>query len=185
MTRHLLLAATALTLVLAPLGASAHHRAGHDGGAGGEASQGNRGGNDGARGSGRGTDDDAIEDGEEEAAGGNHPCAWGLADRDVPCVPPGQAAKGVTTNDWIGTAESVFTPETDFASVDNFGLITNAEQLGLPALEDPTTQAYALAGDAIILVDVATGTDANGVTTTTYTYDSTVRRAAFPGGSNR
>jgi hypothetical protein len=179
------LAVLALSLALAPLAAPAHHRAGHDGGSGHSAGE-NRGGGSGQRGArDRSEEAEVAEEeeveGEEEEAG-NRPCAWGLADRATPCVPPGQARRGVTTEEWIGAPESTFTAAQDLEDEQGFGLVANADRLGLPEL--PAGQVYAVAGDALVIADVTEATDADGVVTTTYTYNSTIRRAAFPGGSD-
>lgn len=163
MTAHRFkIVATALVLVLAPLATAAHHRDGHGGG-NGNASEA-RGGN-GTRG--------ALASGEERT----RPCANGLAAREVACVPPGQAARDVTTEQWIGAPFDTLDVEKVSEEAD-FGLVTNADRLGLPALSEG--QTYAVAGGDLVIVDVVTADDG----TSTYTYSSTVRRAAFPGNSN-
>ena len=191
MSFHIKVGVTALALILAPLTAAAEHKASHDGGNGrGHASQEERGNRGNAHANRDQRQERSDEEGEEEGgevapeeeAAGSRPCAWGLARRDTPCVPPGQAAKGVTTEEWIGAPESTFDEAEDLTGEDGFGLIANEDQLGLPDL--PEGQAYALAGDAIVVVDVTEGLAEDGVTpTSTYTYASTVRRAAFPGQS--
>jgi hypothetical protein len=117
--------------------------------------------------------DDSGEDGDDVAEDdtGHHPCAPGLASRDTPCVPPGQARQGVTTEEWIGGPTDGYAAGDDISD-ESYGLIANADQLGLDegALEDG--QAYALIGDTIIVVDE----DGRIV--------SVVRRAAIPGHSN-
>lgn len=164
MTPSLRLAATALALTLAPLAAAAHHRDGHDGGP--PADRGERGG--------------AREEGLARGAG-SRPCAWGLAGREEACVPPGLADQEVTTDQWIGAPTSTFAEAQEMPEGE-VKLIANVDRLGLDALEDG--QVYALAGDAIVILDVVEGLAEDGVTpVTTYSYDSTVRRAAFPGRS--
>lgn len=160
MTFSLRLAATALALTLAPLAAAAHHRSGHDGGPPDRAERGG-----------------SREEGLARGAG-SRPCAWGLADRDPACVPPGLAEQGVTTEQWIGAPVSTFAAAEDLTTADNFGVIANVEELGLPAL--PEGQTYVLAGDSIVIAQEGLAED--GVTPT-YSYLQTVRRAAFPGNS--
>lgn len=182
MTFHIKAGVTALALILAPLVAEAHHKAGHDNGGnrhGAQSDHGNGHGN--AFGHGRNggrddaddepEDDEGEEDGEEEAAAGNHSCAPGLARRDTPCVPPGQARQGVTTEDWIGAPTDGYAAGDDISDKD-YGLIVNTDQLGLDtdALEDG--HSYALIDDTIVVVDEAG------------TIVSVVRRAAIPGNSN-
>lgn len=184
MTTQFKIALTALALILAPLASSAHHREGHSGGKGHSSSQEDRGNGNGNRGSDSEEvdDDEAVEEEAVEEATGGRPCAWGLAKRDVACVPPGQAARGVTTDEWIGAPTSVFEAGQDLSSDGSFGLVANADRLGLAPL--PDGQVYAVAGDSIIVADVTETTAEDGTVTTTYTYNSTVRRAAFPGRSN-
>ncbi len=180
MTTQFKIALTALALILAPLASTAHHREGHSGGGKGHSSSqedhGNGSGN-------RGSDAEEIEEEEAvEEATGTRPCAWGLARRETACVPPGQAAKGVTTEQWIGAPTTTFEASQDLSADESFGLVANADRLGLPAL--PEGQVYAVAADALIIADVVETTAEDGTVTTTYTYNSMIRRAAFPGQSN-
>lgn len=196
MSFHIKAGVTALALILAPLAVAAHHKAGHDGGNGrGHASQEDRG----ERGNGRanrdredrqeetsgeeaseeeGDENEAGDDEEvgEEVAGGRR-CGWGLAGRDTPCVPPGQARRGVTTDDWIGAPGTVVDDTTDLSK--DLALLGNTDRL--PDLEEG--QSYALVGDAVIVVKGVEGVDETGATVTTYEYVSTYGRAAFPGQS--
>lgn len=185
MSLHIKAGVTALALILAPLMAEAHHKSGHDNGGGnGRGAQSDHGnGHGNAFGHGRNggrndaddrdgaEDEDDEAEGEEEAATGNHPCAPGLASRDTSCVPPGQARRGVTTEDWIGAPTDGYAAGDDISNRD-YGVIVNTDQLGLDtdSLEDG--QSYALIDDTIVVVDQAG------------TIVSVVRRAAIPGNSN-
>lgn len=170
---------TALALVLAPFAAEAHHKSGHSGGNGhGRAEQSDRGGGN-AFGHNRNAGDEVgteVEEGDEvgedeAAVTGNHPCAPGLASRSTPCVPPGQAARGVTTEQWIGAPTEGYAAGQSIADED-YGIIANTDQLGLDTSILPEGQSYALVGDTIVVVD-----DAGTIV-------SVVRRAAIPGRSN-
>lgn len=182
MTFQLRTGITALALILAPLAVAAHHKSGHDGGNDrGHSAQEERGN----RASGRASRDREVrqeeseEEGVEEEAAGGRPCAWGLAGRKTPCVPPGQARRGVTTDDWIGAPETVVDETTDLSTADAFALLGNTDRL--PDIEEG--QSYALVGDAVIVVESVETLDENGAVVTTYEYVSTYGRAAFPGQS--
>ena len=116
--------------------------------------------------------DDEAPVGDDAASTHEHPCARGLAGRETSCVPPGQAAHGVTTEQWIGSPPQSVEDLQEIAD-ESYGVIANTDQLGLDtgALEDG--EVYALVGDTIVVIDEATGEVV-----------SIVRRAAFPGRSN-
>lgn len=167
----LTITAAALALVLSPLAAAAHHRGDHQGGnGGGRASE--------AR---EGLRADRAAEVEDEVVARTSPCANGLAAREPACVPPGLFRQGrvTTTEQWIGEPLTSFPPDQPLGAEQELGLIQNVDQLGLPALTDPD-QVYVVAGGDIVVANVATAPDG----TSTYTYVSTVRRAAFPGDSN-
>lgn len=168
MTLKLTTTVTALALLLAPLAAAAHHREGHDGG-NDRASQAREDRGPGGRGVG-GAQDDEDGDGEDGGARGGHPCAWGLADREEPCVPPGQAMRGVTTDDWIGAPTDGYAADQDISD-ERYNEILNTAELGLDTELLDEGEIYALIDDTIVVVDES------GIIT------EVVRRAAFPGRS--
>lgn len=170
----------ALALILAPVALQAGPKGEHGNGRGNgpSAHQGDRGNSDfgHSRGGGRhgsGNDNGDEEDGDEVAVDGatNHPCAPGLAGRDTPCVPPGLARQGVTTEDWIGAPTDGYAAGDDISD-ESYGLIANTTELGLDEDALAEGEAYALVGDTIVVVDE------DG------TIVSVVRRAAIPGRSN-
>ena len=181
MTFRLKAGVTALALILVPLALQAapkgeHGNSGNHGqSARTEHGNGHAYGHDRTRGGGNEDDGGEIEDGEnageEVATTKEHPCGWGLANRDTPCVPPGQAARGVTTEQWIG-APTGSVEELQAVADEGYGIITNTDQLGLDTSTLPEGQSYALVGDTIVVVDE------DG------TVISIVRRAAIPGRSN-
>lgn len=73
-------------------------------------------------------------------------CPPGLAKKNPPCVPPGQAKKGVTTNQWLNRdlTGNVVT-EGDLIYLDDFALYD------LPALS--YGQRYAVVDDQIVVID--------------------------------
>ena len=92
-------------------------------------------------------------------------------------MPPGQMRRGIATDGWIATPASTVAVGQDLTSDEGSVLIQNTAQLGLPDLADRTTQAYALDGDAIVSVNIVR----NDGGSLSYVFNSTVRRAAFPG----
>ena len=73
-------------------------------------------------------------------------CPPGLAKKNPPCVPPGQAKKGVTTDQWLNrdrTGDVV--QSSDLVYLDDFALY------GLPPL--PYGQRYAVVDDRIVVID--------------------------------
>lgn len=74
-------------------------------------------------------------------------CPPGLAKKNPPCVPPGQAKKGVTTHQWLNrdlTGEVV--NRDDLRYLDDF------VRYGLPPLS--YGQRYAVVDDQIVVIDV-------------------------------
>ncbi len=76
-------------------------------------------------------------------------CPPGLADRDPACVPPGQAKKGVTTEEWTGYEVGDHIDRDDFTWID-------VENYDLPELEPG--ERYAIVGDEVIIIDPTTYT---------------------------
>ena len=77
-------------------------------------------------------------------------CPPGLAKKDPPCVPPGQAKKGVTAeewSDWDRTGDVV--GESDVIYLDDFMLYD------LPAL--PYGQRYAVVDNRIVVIESDSG----------------------------
>ena len=79
-------------------------------------------------------------------------CPPGLAKKNPPCVPPGQAQQGVTTQEWlnrhrigdrIDQDEYVYLEDYDYD-----------DWTGLPRLEDD--EAYVVFDDALVVVDRTT-----------------------------
>lgn len=73
-------------------------------------------------------------------------CPPGLAKKSTPCVPPGQAKKGVTTEQWLGrdrTGDVI--DRDDMMFLDDFG------RYNLPPLL--SGQRYAVVEDQIVVID--------------------------------
>lgn len=73
-------------------------------------------------------------------------CPPGLAKKNPPCVPPGQAKKGVTTDQWLNrdrTGDVV--QSSDLVYLDDFA------RYDLPPL--PYGQRYAVVDDRIVVID--------------------------------
>lgn len=73
-------------------------------------------------------------------------CPPGLAKKNPPCVPPGQAKKGVTADQWLDrdrTGDVV--RRADLVYLDDFG------RYDLPRL--PYGQRYAVVDDRIVVID--------------------------------
>lgn len=81
-------------------------------------------------------------------ASGIH-CPPGLANRDPACVPPGQAKKGVTTEEWTGYEVGDHIDRDDFTWID-------VENYDLPELEPG--ERYAIVDDQVIIIDPTTYT---------------------------
>lgn len=73
-------------------------------------------------------------------------CPPGLAKKNPPCVPPGQAKKGVTTNEWLNRDRTgdVVRP-SDLIFLDDY------LRYDLPQL--PYGQRYAVVDDRIVVID--------------------------------
>ncbi|GGL62607.1 hypothetical protein [Wenxinia marina] len=74
-------------------------------------------------------------------------CPPGLADRDPACVPPGQAAQGVTTEEWLGYGAGDVAPEEALLWIED------PDVFDLPAL--PDGQRYAVINGTIVALDDA------------------------------
>jgi hypothetical protein len=73
-------------------------------------------------------------------------CPPGLATKNPPCVPPGQAKKGVTTNQWLnGDRTGEVIDRGDLIYLDDF------LRYDLPEL--PYGQRYAIVDDRIVVID--------------------------------
>ncbi len=82
--------------------------------------------------------------------GHEHFCPPGLARRDPPCVPPGQARQGVTTEDWIGPMTTLYHPG-DYLELGDFVYLTDFDRYGLPPLDDG--QQYAVIDGTLVALD--------------------------------
>lgn len=73
-------------------------------------------------------------------------CPPGLAKKNPPCVPPGQAKKGVTTDQWLNRDRTGDVVQSrDLIYLDDF------ERYDLPQL--PYGQRYAVVDDRIVVID--------------------------------
>lgn len=73
-------------------------------------------------------------------------CPPGLAKKNPPCVPPGQAKKGVTTEQWLnGDRTGEVIDGSDLVYLDDF------VRYDLPAL--PYGQRYAVVDDQIVVIE--------------------------------
>ena len=81
-------------------------------------------------------------------------CPPGLAKKDPPCVPPGQARQGVTTEEWLNRHSIGDQVDDDeYVYLENYDYVYwNA----LPALGDG--EAYVVLNDGIIVLDRETST---------------------------
>lgn len=76
-------------------------------------------------------------------------CPPGLAKKNPPCVPPGQAKKGVTAHQWQGRDQiGDIVNRDDLIFLDDFALY------GLPLLR--YGQRYAVVNDQIVVIDAET-----------------------------
>jgi hypothetical protein len=91
-----------------------------------------------------GADDRNGHDGH---AGNHFNCPPGLAKRDPPCVPPGQARHGVTTEEWLGRHRI-----GDHVDRDDFYYYDDLT--GLPRL--PAGQRYAVIDGNLVRLDTET-----------------------------
>jgi hypothetical protein len=74
------------------------------------------------------------------------PCPPGLAKKNPPCVPPGQAKKGVTADDWQDRNRiGEIIDDDDFTYLDDY------LRYDLPRL--PAGQRYAIVDDRIVVID--------------------------------
>lgn len=73
-------------------------------------------------------------------------CPPGLAKKNPPCVPPGQARKGVTTDQWLNRDRTGDVVQSrDLVYLDDFA------RYDLPPL--PYGQRYAIVDDRIVVID--------------------------------
>lgn len=82
----------------------------------------------------------------EAAFADSKACPPGLAKKNPPCVPPGQAKKGVTTHQWLNrdrTGDVI--DSSDLIYLDDFA------RYDLPVL--PTGQRYAVVDGHIVVID--------------------------------
>lgn len=114
-----------------------------------------RGGNGNGNANGHNNGNGRSAEAQANRANGTHGCPPGLAGREPACVPPGLAAQGVTTADWIGDVTDLYV-EGDVIAGEDFFIIGNPDDLRLPELEDGLQ--YAVIDDTIIVVDDATYT---------------------------
>ena len=82
--------------------------------------------------------------------GAAHNCPPGLAWRNPPCVPPGLARQGVTTEGWIGLVTTDY-HEGDYLELDDFVYLTDYERYGFPLLDDG--QRYAVIDGTVVSLD--------------------------------
>ena len=76
-------------------------------------------------------------------------CPPGLAKKNPPCVPPGQAKKGVTTDEWLNRDRiGEVVEQDDLTYLDDYW------RYDLPQL--PTGQRYAVVDDRIVVIDAET-----------------------------
>ncbi len=73
-------------------------------------------------------------------------CPPGLAKKNPPCVPPGQANKGVTTEQWVGRDRV-----GDVVDRDDLIFLDDYPRYDLPPL--PYGQRYAVVDDQIVVID--------------------------------
>ena len=73
-------------------------------------------------------------------------CPPGLAKKNPPCVPPGQAKKGVTTDQWLGRD-----PIGDVVDRDGLIYLNDFVRYDLSPL--PYGQRYAIVDDRIVVID--------------------------------
>lgn len=73
-------------------------------------------------------------------------CPPGLAKKNPPCVPPGQAKKGVTTDGWQDRDRV-----GEIADHDDLTYLDDFRRHELPAL--PEGQRYAIVDDRIVIID--------------------------------
>jgi hypothetical protein len=83
------------------------------------------------------------------AFAGPEGCPPGLAKKNPPCVPPGQANKGVTTKQWVGRDRV-----GDVVDRDDLIFLYDYPRYDLPPL--PYGQRYAVVGNQIVVVDTET-----------------------------
>lgn len=76
-------------------------------------------------------------------------CPPGLAKKDPPCVPPGQAKKGVTTGEWQTRDRT-----GDVAAVSDLLFLDDFVRYDLAPL--PYGQRYAVVDDRIVVLDAQT-----------------------------
>lgn len=73
-------------------------------------------------------------------------CPPGLAKKSPPCVPPGQAKKGVTTEEWLGHGRT-----GDVVDRDDVIFLDDYGRYDLPPLL--SGQRYAVVEDQIVVID--------------------------------
>lgn len=73
-------------------------------------------------------------------------CPPGLAKKNPPCVPPGQAKKGVTSAEWLGRDRV-----GDVIDRDDLIYLDDFVRYDLPPL--PFGQRYAVVDDRIVVID--------------------------------
>ncbi|MDZ4134339.1 MAG: hypothetical protein U1D06_01930 [Paracoccaceae bacterium] len=73
-------------------------------------------------------------------------CPPGLAKKNPPCVPPGQAKKGVTTNQWLNRDRT-----GDVVNRGDLIFLDDYSRYDLPQL--PYGQRYAVIDDRIVVID--------------------------------
>lgn len=79
-------------------------------------------------------------------------CPPGLANRNPPCVPPGLARQGMTTEEWTGRQHAY--QEGDVLLPTDFNYLTDPDYYDLPALTDGSR--YAVIDGMIVALDAET-----------------------------
>lgn len=74
-------------------------------------------------------------------------CPPGLAKKHPPCVPPGQAMKGITTDQWLSRDRN-----GEVVDRDNLIFLDDLIYYDLPPL--PHGQRYAVVDDRIVVIDL-------------------------------
>ncbi len=86
---------------------------------------------------------------EQSYDGENRDCSPGLADRNPPCVPPGLARQGVTTEEWLNRDFDY--QVGDVLQPTDFDYLNDPEFYGLPLLTDGSR--YAIIDGTVVALD--------------------------------